>query len=251
MRLFLIALFSVLFIAGCSKSSTSYVNNPNAPDQLHNRPVGASANELLSSNKYTSLKIEVQYMPGFAPDAAALNHMQSVLTGLLYKPAGITIVTKEIPAATSTTLTVNDILAIERNNRTAFTNGTELAVYILYTNGNYTENNVLGVAYRNTSAALFGKKINDNSGGVGQASRTKLVATVAEHEMGHLLGLVDLGSAMQSNHKDPANGSHCNNNNCLMYYASETSDMFGFLITGNIPSFDANCRADMTANGGK
>src|SRR6202008_5120567 len=92
-------LFSALLVAGCSKTSVSYVNNPNAPDYLHNRPVGASANELLASSKYTSLKIEVQYMTGYQPDAAALNHLQSVLSGLLNKPSGISIITKEIPAS--------------------------------------------------------------------------------------------------------------------------------------------------------
>ncbi len=245
-------LVTTLF-AACSKTetSTTYVNNPNIPASLHNRPVGASANELLASTKYTSLKIEVQYMTGFAPDAAALNHLQSVLTALLNKPSGITIVTKEIPASPNLALSVNDVDIIEKNHRTAFTNGNELAVYVLYTNGNYTDNNVLGVAYKNTSAVLFGKKINDNSGGLGQASRTKLVATVIEHELGHLLGLVNLGSPMQTGHQDGAHGHHCSNSNCLMHYTSETSDILGFLITGNIPSFDANCRADMTANGGK
>jgi Metallo-peptidase family M12 len=235
---------------GCKKDS-SFVNNPGGSDQLYNRPVGASANDLLASSKYTSLKIEVQYMPGYLPDAAALNHLQATLSGLLNKPSGITIVTKEIPAAANQTLSVNDIITVEKNNRTAFINGAELAVYVLYTNGNYTDNNVLGVAYKNTSVALFGKKIQDNSGGIGQASRTKLTATVAEHELGHLLGLVDIGSPMQTNHKDAAHGNHCSNTSCLMYYASETSDIFGFLITGNIPSFDANCRADLHANGGQ
>ncbi len=244
-------LFVTLLLAGCSKSDTSYVNNPDAPDFLHNRPVGASANELLAASKYTSLKIEVQYMTGYQPDAAALNHLQTTLSGIVNKPSGITIVTKEIPAAGNSTLSLNEIVTIEKNNRTAFSSGSELAIYILFTNGNYTDNNVLGVAYKNTSTVLFGKKINDNSGGIGQASRTKLVATVAEHELGHLLGLVDLGSPMQTNHKDASHGNHCNNNNCLMYYASETSDIFGFLITGSIPSFDANCRADMRANGGQ
>lgn len=251
MKTILFFLFAAIIFNSCSKSSTSYVNNPNAPDALHNRPTGASANELLSAANYTSLKIEVQYMPGFQPDAGALNHIQNTLSGILNKPAGITIVTKEIPAANNQTLSVNDVITIEKNNRTAFTTNSELAIYILYTNGNYTDNNVLGVAYKNTSAVLFGKKINDNSGGIGQASRTKLVATVAEHEVGHLLGLVNIGSPMQTNHQDAAHGNHCNNPYCLMYYASETSDIFGFLVTGNIPSFDANCRADMTANGGK
>lgn len=251
MRAILSIFLVTAILVGCSKSSTSYVNNPNAPDYLHNRPVGASANEILASSKYSSLKIEVQYMTGFAPDAAALNNLQSLVTSLVNKPGGIMIVTKEIPASGNTTLSVDNVVTIEKNNRTAFTSGSEIALYVLYTNGNYTDNNVLGIAYKNTSVVLFGKKINDNSGGIGQASRTKLVATVAEHEMGHLLGLVDLGSTMQSAHRDAAHGSHCSNSGCLMYYASETSDILGFLITGNIPSLDAACKADMTANGGK
>ena len=244
-----IVLVLAIFV-GCSKKDSSYVNNPGASD-LHNKPVGTSAGELLASSKYTSVKIEVQYMNGYLPDPGALNHLQAVLGSLVNKPSGISIVTKQIPASSAAVLSVNDVIQIEQNNRTAFTSGTELALYVLYTNGNYSDDNVLGVAYRNTSVVLFGKKIQDNSGGIGQASRTKLVATVAEHEMGHLLGLVDIGSPMQSNHKDAAHGNHCNNTSCLMYYASETSDILGFLITGNIPSFDANCLADLHANGGK
>ncbi len=250
MKQIVIFILSAFFLSSCSKSNNTFTNNPDAT-ALHDKPVGTSANEILASNKYTSLKVEIQYMTGFPPDAGALTHIESFLTSLINKPAGITILTKEISPASTASLSVNDVITIERNNRTAFTNGTELALYILYTNGNYTDNNVLGIAYKNTSAALFGKKINDNSGGIGQASRTKLVGTVADHELGHLMGLTDLGTAMQTPHKDAANGSHCNNNNCLMYYASETSDIFGFLITGNIPSLDANCRADLTANGGK
>lgn len=251
MKTFLRLSIIILMFAGCSKSGTSYVNNQNVPDYLHNRAVGASAKELLASTTYQSLKIEILYMTGFAPDAAAINHLQATLAGLLNKPSGITIVTKEIAVASNTALSIDDVAQIEKTNRTVFTTGSQIAVSVVLTNGNYTDPNVLGIAYKNTSVVLFGKKIHDNSGAVGQASRTKLEATVVEHELGHLLGLVDLGSPMQANHKDAAHGSHCSNTNCLMYYASETSDIFGFLITGNIPTFDANCKADLTANGGK
>src|SRR4051812_15546352 len=161
-------LFVICIATACSKTSVSYTNNPNAPDYLHNRPVGASANEILSASKYSSLKIEVQYMSGYAPDAAALNHLQAFLNALVNKPGGVTIVTSEIPASSNTTLTVDNVSNIEKANRTAFTNSSEIALYILYTNGSYTDNNVLGVAYKNTSVVLFGKKINDNSGGIGQ-----------------------------------------------------------------------------------
>ena len=248
---FVFAIAVIAFLANCSKEKITYTNNPNAPDYLHNRSVGASANELLASAKYTSLKIEIQYMPGFAPDAAAISHLQTTLSNLLNKPSGITTSTTQIAAASNLALSTDDVLQIERNNRAVFTTNDQIAVYVLYTNGNYTDNNVLGVAYRNTSLVLFGKKIHDNSGSIGQANRTKLEATVLEHELGHLLGLVDLGSNMQTAHRDAAHGNHCSNNSCLMYYASETSDILGFLITGNIPSFDANCLADMHANGGK
>jgi hypothetical protein len=241
----------LILISGCSKTNTSYVNNPGGADQLHNRPVGASANELLASSKYTSLKIEIQYMTGYAPDAGAIAYLQGMLNGIVNKPGGITIVTKEIAASSNLTLSASQVFDIERNNRTVFTTSTQIGVYILYTNGNYVENNVLGIAHKNTSLALFGKKIHENSGSIGQASRTKLEATVLAHELGHLLGLVDLGSSMQTPHKDAAHGNHCNNTSCLMYYASETSDILGFLITGNIPVLDNNCKADLHANGGQ
>jgi hypothetical protein len=241
-------LLLLLCILGCNK--TDYVNNPGGADQLHNKPVGTSARDLLSASSYTSLKIEVQYMPGFEPDAIALDHLQSTLSVMLNKPSGITIETLQIAAASNTTLNIDQVFDVEKNNRKIFTSSNQIAVYVLYTNGNYTDGNVLGAAYKNTSIVIFGKTVHDNSGSIGQTSRTKLEATVLEHELGHLLGLVDLGTSMQTNHKDPAHGNHCNNSNCLMYYASDTRDILGILLTGNIPSMDANCRADLHANGG-
>jgi hypothetical protein len=246
MKTTILCLLFISILFSCNKVTIKDITGPEA---LHNRAVGASANELLSVTKYKSLKIEVQYMTGFAPDAGALNYLQNFLSNYLNKPSGITIVTKEIIPSSSPTLNASEITNIEKANRTAFSGSDEIAVYILYTNGQYTSNNTLGIAYRNTSVALFGKTIRDNSGGIGQTSRTKLEATVLEHELGHLLGLVDLGSSMQTNHK--ADGNHCSNTNCLMYYASETTDVLGFLLTGNIPSLDANCVADLSANGGK
>ena len=245
----LICSFLMMAITGCKKSDI--ITNLPSINNENNKAVGASANDLLSAAKYSSVKIEIQYMPGYQPDGAAVNNLMVFLNSLINKPGGVTIVQTQIASAGKTVLSLNDIATIEKNNRTVYTSGSQLGVYFLYTDGNYSEANVLGLAFRNTSMSLLGKTIHDNSGGIGQASRTKVVSTVLEHEFAHILGLVNIGSAMQTNHQDGAHGHHCNNTSCLMYYTSETTDILGILITGNIPVLDANCKADLTANGGK
>jgi len=190
-------------------------------------------------------------MAGFQPDATSISNLTSFLNSLLNKPGGIIIAQQEIEAGGKASYSVSDIATIEQKSRVIFNSANELSVYILIVDGPHSDPAVLGISYRNTSVCLFGKTIFDNSGGVGQASRTKLETTVAEHEFGHLLGLVDLGTAMQSDHKDGAHGNHCNVQSCLMYYAAETTDMLGFLVTGNIPAPDSQCLADLQLNGGK
>jgi hypothetical protein len=241
---FLLSLF-----AGCKKSDT--ISNLPSIANENNKVVGASANDLLSAAKYSSVKIEIQYMPGYQPDAAAINNLTAFLNSLINKPGGVSIIQTQIASAGNTVLTLNDIATVEKNNRTVYTSGSQLGVYFLFTDGSYSDANVLGLAFRNTSMAILGKTIHDNSGGIGQTSRTKLEITVLEHEAGHILGLVNIGSPMQSNHQDAAHGNHCNNTSCLMYYASETTDILGILLTGSIPTLDANCKADLTVNGGK
>jgi hypothetical protein len=247
MKKILLAACVLFFFEGCKKDKQ---DESSLPGSYSNRSVGASANDLLSAVNYTTLKIEIQYMPGYAPDAAAISHFQNLLYSILNKPTGIQVAQRQISSGNKSVYSLDDIRLIESANRTAYTQSGTVAIYILITDGDYADNGVLGIAYRNTSAVLLGKTIHANSGGLGQASRTKVEATVMEHEFGHLAGLVNIGSPMQTNHQDAAHGNHCSNTDCLMYYASETTDILGFLITGSIPTFDSNCRNDLRGNGG-
>lgn len=242
-------LLIIFYFSGCSK--TDYRTGLAAINAANDKITGSSGRDLLTSVNFRQMNIEIQYMTGFAPDVASLNNLTTFLNSLINKPGGIAISQKEIPAGNKASYTINDIAGIEQKNRTSFTSANQLGVYVLITDGAYSDASALGVAYRNTSLCLFGKTIFDNSSSIGQLSRTQLESAVAEHEFGHLLGLVDLGTPMLTNHKDDGHGRHCNVKNCLMYYATETSDFFGLVVTGNIPALDAQCLADLHANGGK
>lgn len=229
-----------LLLAHCKKEPVEGVND--------NRALGASANDLLSSSRYSTLQIEIQYMPGYEPDAESLNNLSIFLNNRINKPGGIRIAKKQIPASSLATMSLSDVVSIERSSRYYLTNGNTISVYILITNSYYSEGDILATAYWNTAFCIFGKAVDNNSGAPDEVSRSVLMTTLLEHEFGHLLGLVDLGSPMATDHKDSANGAHCSNPDCLMYYNVEA----GFTdALESAPALDANCLADLKANGGK
>ncbi|TCZ66303.1 hypothetical protein [Flaviaesturariibacter aridisoli] len=242
-----VLLLAILAALGCRKSLAE-----EAPDfSYHHGRIGASANDLLSDSNYRSLTVEIQYMTGFRPDSAALVNLYYFLAEHLHKPQGIRVLTKAIAPEKDTLSSLGEVAAIERANRTRYNRGDELAIYILYTNGVYVEPNLLGYAYRNTSAVLFGKNIWENANRKGRPSRSDLETKVLQHEVAHLMGLVNVGTALQSDHKDNDHGKHCRNRNCLMYYLTETEESPSFLMKKPLPRLDEACRADLRANGGK
>lgn len=241
---------STFVITTCSSDDPEPGGSNN---NLNRGAVGSSANDLLSSSSYTSLQVEIQYAAGFEPPQGSINYLRSLLNERLNKPGGITITATEIEAPGQGSYSLSDLRSIEDESRTQFTSGSTLSVYFFFADGNYSESeNVLGIAHRNTSMVLFQSRIEELSGGPGQVSTQMLTSTVMAHEFGHILGLVNLGSDMQTDHQDEANGAHCDNENCLMYFSVENaggiSDLFGM---SSPPEFDANCLADLAANGGK
>ncbi|MCW3117333.1 MAG: hypothetical protein JWM28_1415 [Chitinophagaceae bacterium] len=253
-RLFVFAASVLVFIiSACQKDSSDFANCGNFITYRHDLNVGASANDLLSSARYRSLVVELQYLSDdLKPDSQTMDHFKAMLEQHLNKPDGITFITKQIKPSTLS-FGLEQIKSIEEASRTEFTTGNKLAVYILYLNGYYAGDSlVLGAAYRNTSIVAFGKSINDFSAG-DSLKRQVFDASVLEHEFGHLLGLVDEGTPLQSAHKDAANGNHCTNANCLMYYAvmdgSHDAQYAGGLAS--VPVMDSSCIADLRANGGK
>lgn len=249
MKYLVVLLLTVGIGFSCKKDSNYKVN------KNHKQGVGDSSKDLLSDDDYDKLIVEIQYMEGFSPTAATINNLRSFLNATVNKN-DIEIKQKLISAQGKSSYSLDDIKDIEDDNREEFTSGDEIATYLLLLDGEYAGNSgggkVLGVAYYNTSMALFQKSIKDLTGGLGQPSQDKLETTVTNHEFGHILGLVNNGSDMEVDHQDEANGSHCDNEDCLMNWIAETGDAVNNLLGNSpIPQLDLNCRKDLNANGGK
>lgn len=247
-------LFCVIFtlsaINACKKDSKRRI------DKYHRQTVGDSAKDILSNEKYKSITIEIIYMTGFAPTSEAVADLKTLVSARCNKSKGITVVMKEIPASGQASYSLTDIAALESEHRSQYTYRKDIAVCFLFVDGPSADNQgssvILGQAYYNTSMVIFEKTVKDLSGGFGEPPVNLLESIVINHEFGHILGLVNLGSGMQTNHEDGSHAAHCTNQNCLMYWQAETGNaVTNMLGGGTVPDFDANCIADLQANGGK
>ena len=234
------ALFTI--VSGCRKDNSA------ANDKV-------SPRDFLAAGEYKKLTVEIQYAHGHQPSNEAVENLRNFLNERLNKPNGITIVLNAVPSPGYTTYTLDQVRDIEEANRSRNTKRDEISAYFFFADADYAGNSgsskVLGIAYESSSMVIFEKTIRDYSGGLTQPSTSALETTVLLHEFGHILGLVNNGTPMTTDHQDEPHGRHCDNTNCLMYYTAETSDIVGNLLGGGIPGLDSQCISDLRANGGK
>jgi len=249
---FILASLSMTLFVRCSDQTTQVDNNgndgPSPPADFNHKLSPGSSNEtFITDNEYDQLIVEIQYMPDSAPTAASISNLREFLEQHLEKYSVTILEPQEIPSGDQESYSANDVRNLENQHREKFTEGSTLASYALFFDGEFSTRNVLGIAYYNTSTAYFAETINRISGGVGQPSRTAIESTVFNHEFGHLMGLVNNGTEMQHDHHDSNNGAHCTVQECLMYFSVNTTDFFANLFGGNIPELDEYCVADIEA----
>lgn len=226
------------------------------------KQLGLSAADLLSSDTYNSMTIEYVYAASFRPSDETIAGITNFLTLRVNKPNGISVVETMIQAPSGAPFTIDEIRDIEDEHRTQYTNDDTIAVYIFFANGNSSNDTdttvTLGSAYQNTSIVIYKQTlislINDNPG----ASLTTLETTVAEHEFGHLFGLVNIqdDDVHPKNHEDSENGRHCVVKDCLMFFQSaalksKINAMVQRTAEKGVPVFDDLCIEDLQAKGGK
>jgi hypothetical protein len=233
----------------------------------------ARTSDLFGDARYPALRVVLHYRQGAAPGALAMTKLREALadleaTGHVVKPAGIRIeLGKELPptATPGGDYTFEELDADLEGVRGSFVVGDAAVIHGLYTDGSYDnggEGTVLGFAYGGARMVMMRDRIDDACddpvlsllpGGADEEKCATLEATVLLHELGHLFGLVNNGLPMVTDHQDPDHGAHDEDDDCLMYWAAETPAVADTIADaylngdGKIPSFDAQCLADMAA----
>jgi hypothetical protein len=239
----LLAIVTALYACGnLLAPPTATVITKGIADKLD---VGESAQDLLSKLKYTRLNIEIQFAPGMRPQDRSVDDLLAFFKTYTDKPGGVTVTLKQVGSIGKTQITTQDADSFAVKNRVLYTGGDLLSLYIYFADAVSAKSWIGGVAYRNTSVVVFEKTILENTKGQSTAKRIKIETGVLEHEVGHLLGLVNNGTPMLNSHEDAAHKFHCTNRNCLMYHAMEA----GLVKSTNdvVPVFDAACIKDLQA----
>jgi hypothetical protein len=94
------------------------------------------------------------------------------------------------------------------------------------------------------SVAVFSPLSADDSDFEKVAEQSAMV-----HEIGHAIGLVNLGIPDVSGHSDPSSPSHCNEENCVMgAYSTLQEGVYHFLQGGDVPVlFGPKCLQDVAS----
>lgn len=254
----ILLMIGLIILSACSKGD-DLISVENSINQAANRKAtGSSANDLLSDVRFTKMIIEVVYVEGFEPSQTSLNNLKSFIEQRVFKPGGISIDERAIPSPNKSKYSIKDISEIEKKHRKHYNTEDRIAVWAYFSDGKSDKDSeaaetvVLGTAYWNTSFVIYQETITNFSNSPLKPNRSLLETTVMTHEFGHIFGLTNLGSSMQIDHEDDAHPKHCDEENCLMYWKSESgAGILNMVNMSAAPKLDANCIADLRANGGK
>ncbi len=200
----------------------------------------------LRSSMYTSMVIEIDHEPGYRPFSSSTDLLEERLESVCDKPSGISVQFTEVDFGHTGSWSAQDVRDKGwEEKETSPRDGTTLRWQVLFPSGAYEEDSVLGVAVDASTVALFSDTIDDADGPFGRPSVEDVENSVLVHEVGHLLGLVNLVYQSPIDHEDSDHPGHSNNEDSVMYWAVESADVSNFIF-GSLPNdFDDDDRSDL------
>lgn len=223
---------------------------------------GAWALEFLRDDPYPELIVEIDHEPGAAPEGATLQKLERVLAEATDKPGGIDVrVNGEVQGkGKGAKYSFDEIRDLEETHRDHRKGGDRAALYVIFLDGGSDQDSgsgrVLGAVYSGSGMVIF----KDNIRFVDQRCRSQSLGlpgtcpplrtfedAVTTHELGHVLGLVNIGIPMTHDREDPDSPGHSTNQNSVMYRAVRSGDIIDFILRGNeVPTeFDMHDQNDL------
>jgi hypothetical protein len=236
--------------AGSSTTARPTTTTPRASSSVDTGAkggVGAYARHLLRPQGAQRIVVEVLAQPGMAPGQATLDHVAKVLRDASGKPVSVPAVVA-LPAGDGTTNDVEIRELSDRHGRTAQT-AEQAVLRLLFLTGAYEgedddDSRALGVAVRGDTAAVFEEQVR-RTATPPFVTVAQLETSVTTHEVGHLLGLVDL--VIDTDRDDPKNPGHSPSKESVMFWAVE-SNRVSQVLDGPPPrDFDAADRDELAA----
>ncbi|HUS61932.1 MAG TPA: hypothetical protein VMY34_07020, partial [Acidimicrobiales bacterium] len=213
-----------------------------AADDSAGGPVGSFARTLLQPRPATRLVVDVLVQKGADYRAANLQHTVDVLREVTGKPVDVAGPFTFSSEATSHSADAIRSLAAA-HGRTPQGSGVA-ALRLLVLRGKFADGAAaLGVAVQGEVIAIFPEQTERAS--TIAVSRQRIEEAVLTHEMGHLLGLVDL--VIDRNRDDGSHPGHSKNSQSVMYWAID-SDVITQVLDGPPPiELDSADRTDLAA----
>jgi hypothetical protein len=208
-------------------------------------PPGSYAPAYLTAAQSRELVVEVRTQSGTGPQQSTIDHLTTVLSRVSGKP--VTVTGGSAIGGGARSWSPDDVRAT--GSAGAAQGDGRAVIHLLFVHGSLAgDESVLGAAVQGDTAAIFTDQV--------QSSSTPLVgyagieSAVVAHEVGHLLGLVDL--YLHDGRQDPQHPGHSTNKSSVMYWAVESNVVADLLQGGPPKDFDDADVADLATirNGG-
>ncbi len=196
----------------------------------------------ISSRSDTRLVFEIDSVPGMQPRAQSEQDLIARFSALLDKPDGIEIRHDDSLESRGEDYvwTDDELFALAPDVFDDDEPSGTVTIHVMFLDGSYASDSggtVLGVAWRNRHIAMFTQTIDRSCsqvpllGGLSDEACRASEYGVWSHEVGHVLGLVNAGLPMQTDHEDAEHPKHDAQQGCLMYWAYDGPSFVDTTIT--------------------
>ena len=198
------------------------------------------------TDSYTELIIEIDFESGYKPETSSTDLLTQRISEVCSFSQGISTEFTETNFADVGTWSADDVREQGWDNKNADpTVGKTLRWQLIFPAESYEDDSVLGVAVDASTIAIFGESVDGAAGFFNRPSAEEVENSVMVHEVGHLLGLVNLVYTSPVDHEASDKPGHSNNEDSVMYWAIESVTVANF-ISGDLPNeFDQDDKDDL------